>query len=56
MEYIEPGISITKSDSDVLTLYRDRWTEELQHLVGSFHSNDLVHGDLRDANNILQSL
>ena len=50
MEYIEPDISITKSASDVLTLHRDRWTEELKHLVGSFHAIDLVHGDLRDAN------
>ena len=50
MEYIEPDISITKSASDVLTLHRDRWTEELKHLVGSFHAIDLVHDDLRDAN------
>ena len=48
MEYVEGSISITHSD--LLTRHRDRWTEELTHLVKRFHAEDFVHGDLRDAN------
>jgi serine/threonine protein kinase len=48
MEYILNGVPITTSER--LNIYRDRWTSDLQELVNLFHSQDLVHGDLRDAN------
>jgi hypothetical protein len=48
MEYIKDSISITHSDH--LTRHRDRWTEELTRLVRTFHAEDFIHGDLRDAN------
>lgn len=48
MEYVRPGTSITKSD--LCTTQGDRWTEELESLVAGFHAEELVHGDLRDAN------
>jgi len=50
MEYIESGVPITSSD--LLSANRDRWMDELQHLVDSFHAEGLVYGDLRDANTI----
>jgi hypothetical protein len=48
MEYVEGNTAITHSG--LRTRYRDRWTEELIHLVKTFHAKDFVHGDLRDAN------
>lgn len=48
MEYVESGASITRSTQ--LAAHRDRWTNELQKLMDTFHSAGLVHGDLRDAN------
>jgi tRNA A-37 threonylcarbamoyl transferase component Bud32 len=48
MEFIDPSISITKSD--LLALHRECWMKELKRLVGGFHAIDLVHSDLQDAN------
>jgi serine/threonine protein kinase len=46
MEYIESGLPITHSPA----AHRGRWTKELEDVVAKFHSEGLVHGDLRDAN------
>ncbi|KAI6006859.1 hypothetical protein EDD15DRAFT_2514757 [Pisolithus albus] len=48
MEYIESGVSINRSTQ--LATHGDRWEKELRALVDKFHSEGLVHGDLRDAN------
>ncbi|KAN0139205.1 hypothetical protein V8E53_002706 [Lactarius tabidus] len=48
MEYVKDSVSITHSD--LRTRHRDRWTEELMRLVRTFHAENFVHGDLRDAN------
>ena len=48
MEYIEPGITITKSN--LRTSNKVRWIKELARLVTNFHAKNLVHGDLRDEN------
>ncbi|KAH8990753.1 hypothetical protein EDB92DRAFT_1996290 [Lactarius akahatsu] len=44
MEYVKPDTSITEST------HRVRWKQELETLMKSFHAENLVHGDLRDAN------
>ena len=38
------------TSSERLHIHRDRWTSDIQGLVYFFHFQDLVHGDLRDAN------
>ncbi|KAI5990776.1 hypothetical protein EDD15DRAFT_2451121 [Pisolithus albus] len=48
MEYIESGVSINQSTQ--LAARGDRWANELRQLMDKFHSEGLVHGDLRDAN------
>ncbi|KAI6006868.1 hypothetical protein EDD15DRAFT_2394136 [Pisolithus albus] len=48
MEYIESGVSINQSTQ--LVAHEDRWANELRQLMDKFHSEGLVHGDLRDAN------
>lgn len=44
MEYVKPDTSIAEST------HRVRWKQELENLMKSFHAENLVHGDLRDAN------
>ncbi|KAH8981904.1 hypothetical protein EDB86DRAFT_2973436 [Lactarius hatsudake] len=44
MEYVKPDTSITEST------HRVRWKQELENLMESFHTKNLVHGDLRDVN------
>jgi RIO-like serine/threonine protein kinase len=53
MEYIESGVPITHSS--LLTAHRSHWMAELQGLMDSFHTKDLVHGDLQDANIICKN-
>ncbi|KAG6850081.1 hypothetical protein H0H93_001214 [Arthromyces matolae] len=48
MQYISTGVPITLSTQ--LESCRERWTSELTNLVKCFHDQELVHGDLRDAN------
>lgn len=48
MEYIEFGVPINRSP--LLRPYRDRWTEELQHLADKLHAEGPAHGDLRTEN------
>jgi hypothetical protein len=48
MEYVTGSIPITHPD--LPTYHRDRWTEELLRLVRTFHAENFVHGNLRDAN------
>ena len=48
MSFIKDGVIIT--DSERLHMYKERWIVELRELVNLFHSHDLVHGDLRNAN------
>ncbi|KAI6026740.1 hypothetical protein BKA83DRAFT_4247357 [Pisolithus microcarpus] len=48
MEYIESGVSINRSPQ--LATHGERWEKELWELMDRFHSEGLVHGDLRDAN------
>ncbi|KAI5994697.1 hypothetical protein EDD15DRAFT_2165643 [Pisolithus albus] len=48
MEYIEHGVPINWSPQ--LATHGERWEKELWELMDKFHSEDVVHGDLRDAN------
>jgi len=48
MEYIEEASMITVAPG--LDTHRDRWRQQLRDLVDAFHGENLVHGDLRDAN------
>jgi len=48
MEYIASAVPITRSPG--LNAHAVRWFSELETLVGKFHEEGLVHGDLRDAN------
>lgn len=46
MEYIDSGLPITHATA----AHQGCWTKELEDVVARFHSEGLVHGDLRDAN------
>lgn len=48
MDYIFPPMSPIESASFISLL--DKWKDELNTLVQSFHDEDLVHGDLRESN------
>ena len=48
MEYLEEAVPIT--DAPLLSAHRYRWIDEIQALMEGFHGQNLVHGDLRDAN------
>lgn len=48
MEYVKSAVSITQSTQ--FAAHGDRWANELCELMDKFHSEGLVHGDLRDAN------
>ncbi|KAI5982877.1 hypothetical protein EDD15DRAFT_2377107 [Pisolithus albus] len=48
MEYIEHGVPINLSPQ--LATHGERWDKELWELMNKFHSEGVVHGDLRDAN------
>ncbi|KAI9448535.1 hypothetical protein H4582DRAFT_2141800 [Lactarius indigo] len=47
MEYMS---SVHPSQSPNLSRLCDKWIDELQELVQSFHDKDMVHGDLRESN------
>ncbi|KAI0251021.1 hypothetical protein BJV78DRAFT_1213821 [Lactifluus subvellereus] len=48
MYYISPSMHLSRSPN--LTRLRDKWIDDLQTLMQSFHDNGLVHGDLRELN------
>ncbi|KAI5992722.1 hypothetical protein EDD15DRAFT_2368000 [Pisolithus albus] len=48
MEYIKHGVPINLSPQ--LATHGERWEKELLELMDKFHSEGVVHGDLRDAN------
>jgi RIO1 family len=48
MDYILP--SVHPSQSPNLTRLCDKWIDDLQKLMQSFHDHGLVHGDLREPN------
>ena len=50
MEFFASAVQITSSRG--LDTHGTRWASELKQLVNEFHEEDLVHGDLRDANMI----
>lgn len=51
MDYILPISSpVHPSQSPHLTRLLDKWTNDLQKLMQTFHDEELVHGDLREPN------
>jgi hypothetical protein len=51
MDYISPiSPPVQLSRSPHLTRLLDKWTDDLQKLMQSFHDEGLVHGDLREPN------
>ena len=50
MEFIASTVQVTSSRG--LGTHKLRWASELKQLIGEFHEEGLVHGDLRDANMI----
>jgi hypothetical protein len=48
MEYIYPSMHPSRSPD--LTRHLDKWMDDLQRLVQSFHNDGFVHGDLREPN------
>ncbi|KAI0252130.1 hypothetical protein BJV78DRAFT_1352562 [Lactifluus subvellereus] len=48
MDYISPSVHPSRSSN--LTRLCDKWVDDLQKLMQSFHDQGLVHGDLREPN------
>ena len=48
MDYISPAVPLSRSPN--LTRLCDKWMDELQKLMQTFHARGLVHGDLREPN------
>ena len=53
MEYILTGVPLRSIPKDHVK--RPRWQQELQEVVTQFHGENLVHGDLRDTNIIVEN-
>ncbi|KAI0248667.1 hypothetical protein BJV78DRAFT_1130931 [Lactifluus subvellereus] len=48
MDFISPPVNPSRSPN--LSRLCDKWIDDLQKLMQSFHDHDLVHGDLREPN------